>query len=83
MHGLRVSAADVISSIDTVDRDLIAILFSTVCLAHHAEVRLRSQLAAGLGPPWTRDGVSLGCLLSMSFMVALCVPWYRHLGCHV
>ena len=39
-----------------------------------------SSLLLGLGEPWCRDGgIPQGCLLSMIFIVALCVPWCRHL----
>ena len=47
----------------------------------HSHVRLRFELAAGLGRPWTRDGgIPQGCPLSMMFIVALYLPWCRHLG---
>ena len=46
----------------------------------HSQVRLRFKLAAGLGEPWCRDGGILqGSPLSMVFIVALYVPWCRHL----
>ena len=46
----------------------------------HGQVRLRFKLAAGLGDPWCRDGgIHQGCPLSMVFIVALYVPWCRHL----
>ena len=46
----------------------------------HSQVRLRLKLAAGLGEPWSRDGgIPQGCPLSMVFIVALHVPWCRHL----
>ena len=39
-----------------------------------------SLLAAGLGEPWCRDGgIPKGCPLSVVFIVALYVPWCRHL----
>ena len=41
---------------------------------------LRCKLAAGLGEPWCRDdGIPQGCPHSMVFIVALYVPWCRHL----
>ena len=48
---------------------------------YHSHVRLRFKLAAGLGQQWTRDGgIPQGCPLSMMFIVALHLPWCRHLG---
>ena len=45
-----------------------------------SQLRLRFKLAAGLGEPWCRDGgIPRGCPLSVVFIVALCVPWCRHL----
>ena len=50
---------------------------------YHAHVRLRFKLASGLGEYWTRDGgIPQGCLLSMIFTVALCLPWCRYLAAH-
>ena len=50
----------------------------------HSHVRLRFKLAAGLGEPWTRDGgIPQGCPLSMMFIVALYLPWYKDLGSQV
>ena len=43
------------------------------------QVRLRFKLAAGLGEPWCREWWPQGCPLSMVFIVALYVPWCRHL----
>ena len=41
---------------------------------------MRFKLATGLGEPWCRDGgIPQGCPLSMVFIVALYVPWCRHL----
>ena len=49
-------------------------------ISFHSQVRLRFKLAAGLGEPWCRDcGIPQGCPLSMIFIVALYVPWCRHL----
>ena len=55
-------------------------LFRKVYFSFHSQVRLRFKLAAGLGEPWCRDGgIPQGCPLSMIFIVALYVPWCRHL----
>ena len=57
--------ADVTKSFDTVDREILDSVLSSLglpCwfrhayLEYHAHVRLRFKLAAGLGEPWTRDG---------------------------
>ncbi len=41
---------------------------------------MRFKLATGLGEPWCRNGgIPQGCPLSMVFIVALYVPWCRHL----
>ena len=54
--------------------------FRKVYFSFHSQVRLRFKLAAGLGEPWCRDGgIPQGCPLSMVFIVALYVPWCRHL----
>ena len=43
--------------------------------------KLRFELAAGLGEPWTRDGgIPQGCPLSMMFIVALFLPWCKYLA---
>ena len=48
---------------------------------NHSHVRLRFELAAGLGQPWTRDGgIPQWCPLSMMFIVALYLLWCRYLG---
>ena len=66
--------ADVIKSFDTVDRSILD------CALGHSQVRLRFKLAAGLGEPWCRDGgIHQRCPLSVVFIVALYVPWCRHL----
>ena len=45
-----------------------------------SQVRLRLKFAASLGEPWCSDGgIFQGCPLSMVFVVALSVPWCRHL----
>ena len=42
------------------------------------------KLASGLGEPWTRDGgIPHFCPLSMMFIVALYLPWCRHLSAQV
>ena len=82
--------ADVIKSFDTVDRSILDCAlgrlglldwFRKVYVSFHSQVRrLRFKLAAGLGEPWCRDGgIHQGCPLSMVFIVALYVPWWRHL----
>ena len=86
---LHVIVADVIKSFDTVDRSIIDCAlgrlglpawFRKVYFAYHSQVRLRFELSAGLGEPWCRDGgIPQGCPLSMIFIVALYVPWCRHL----
>ena len=63
--------ADVVKSFDTVDRDVLDRVLSSLGLPawfrhayfqYHAGVRLRFNLAAGLGESWTRDGgVPQGC----------------------
>ena len=85
--------ADVIKSIDTVDRGVLDAVLSSLGLPgwfrhayfeYHAHVRLRFKLAAGLGEPWTRDGgIPQGCPLSMMFIVALYLPWCRYLSAQV
>ena len=86
---LHVMVADVIKSFDTVDRSILDCAlgrlglpdwFRKVYFSFHSQVRLRFKLAAGLGEPWCRDGgIPQGCPLSMIFIVALYVPWCRHL----
>ena len=54
--------------------------FARYIFLFHSQVRLRFKLAAGLGEPWCRDGgIPQGCPLGMVFIVALYVPWCRHL----
>ena len=86
---LHVMVADVIKSCDTVDRSILDCnlvrlglpdWFRKVYFSLHGQDRLRFKLAAGLGEPWCRDGgIPQGCPLSMVFIVALYVPWCRHL----
>ena len=58
--------------------------FGMLIFEFHSHVRLRFKLAAGLGQPWTRDGsIPQGCPFSMMFIVALYLPWCRHLGAQV
>ena len=86
---LHVMVADVIKSFDTVDRSILDCTlgrlglpdwFRKVYFSFHSQVRLRFKLAAGLGEPWCGDGgIHQGCPLSMVFIVALYVPWCRHL----
>ena len=82
--------ADVIKSFDTVDRGILDRVLSSLGLPGwvrnayfecHAHVRMRFQLASGLGEPWTRiGGIPQGCPLSMMFIVALYLPWCRYLA---
>ena len=85
--------ADVIKSFDTVDRSVWDLVLSSLGFLgwfrhayfdFHSHVRLRFKLAIGLVQPWTRDGcIPQGCPLSMMFIVALYLPWCRHLGAQV
>ena len=86
---LHVMVADVIKSFDTVDMSILDCALGRLGLpdcfrnfdfSFHGQVRLRFKLATGLGEPWCRDGGSpQGCPLIMVFIVALYVPWCRHL----
>ena len=81
--------ADVIKSFDTVDSSILDCTlgrlglpdwFWRACFSYHSQVRLRFKLAAGLGEPCGRGaGKPPGCPLGMVFIVALYVPWCRHL----
>ena len=85
----HVMVADVIKSFDTVDMSILDCAlgrlglpdwFRKVYFSFHSQVRLRFKLAAGLTRPWCWDGsIPQGCPLSMVFIVALYVPWCRHL----
>ena len=73
--------ADVVKSIDTVDRGILDRVLSSLGLSgwfRHAflstHVRLRFKLASGLGQPWTRDG---GIPQSVS------LSWCRYLSAEV
>ena len=58
----------------------VCLWFRHVYFEYHAKVRLRFKLSCGLGESWTRDGgIPQGCPLSMVFIVALYLPWCRHL----
>ena len=80
---IHLFVADVIKSFDTVDRDILHSVLSSLglphwfrhaCFEHHSHVRLRFK--AGLGEAWTRDGGILqGCSLSMMFIVVLYLLW--------
>ena len=86
---LLVMIADVIKSFDTVDRSIwdcalgplgLPDWFRKVYFSFHGQVRLRFKLATGLGEHWCGDGgIPQGCPLGMVFVVALYVPWCRHL----
>ena len=78
--------ADGIKSFDTVDREILDSVLSSLGLLawfRHAyfeypvHVRLRFKLPACPGQSWTRDGIFQGCPLSMMFIVALYLPWCR------
>ena len=75
-------------SFDTVDRSIFDCNLGRLGLPDWfrrvylfiSQVRLWNKLAAGLGEPWCRDGgIPQGCPLSLVFVVALYVPWCRHL----
>ena len=78
--------ADVVKSFDTVDRDVLDRVLSSLGLPawfrhayfqYHAGVRLSVQAGAGLGEPWTRDGgIPQGCPLSICLGVA---TWMSYL----
>ena len=78
-----------LSLLDTVDRSILDCApgrlglpdwFRRTYFSFHGLVRLRFKLVTGLGEPWCGDGgIHLGCPLSMVFIVALYVPWCRHL----
>ena len=86
---LHVMVPDVIKSFDTVDRIILDCTlgrhglpdwFRKAYFAHHSQVRPWFKLATGLGESWCRDGgIPQGCPLSMVFIVALYVPWCKHL----
>ena len=86
---VHIFVADVIKSFDTVDRGILDYILSRLGLPgwfrhayfeYHAGARLRFKLSCGLGQSWTRDGgIPQGCPLSMVFIVALYLPWCRHL----
>ena len=58
----------------------LPVWFRHAYFEYHAKVRLRFNLSCGVGQAWTRDGgIPQGCPLSMIFIVALHLPWCRHL----
>ena len=81
---IHLFVADVIKSLDTVDRGVLGKVLSSLGLPawfrhayveYHSHVRLRFELATGMGRPWTRDGgIPQGSPLSMMFIVALYLP---------
>ena len=87
---IHLFVADVLKSFDTVDRDILDRVLSSLGLPdwfrhdyfeYHSHVRPWFKLAAGLGESWTRDGgIPPGCPLSMMFIVALYLPWCRYLA---
>ena len=90
---VHVFVADVVKSFDTVDRGILDRVLSSLWLPgwfrhayfeYHAHVRLRFNLASGLGQSWTREGgIPQGCPLSMMSIVALYLPWCRYLSAQV
>ena len=85
--------ADVIEFFCAVDRGILDRVLSSLGLPgwfrhayfeYHDHVRLRFELASGLGEPWTGDGgIPQGCPLGMMFIVALYLPWCRYLSAQV
>ena len=70
--------------LDTVDQGCSARIREVASCGAQFVSRSRSRVTesgpAGLGEPWCRDGgAPQECLLSMVFIVALYVPWCRHL----
>ena len=83
-----VIVADVIKSFDSIDRSILDCVlgrlglldwFRRTYFSFHSRVRLRFKLATGLGELWWDGGIPQGCPLSMVYIVALYVPWCRHL----
>ena len=87
---VHIIGADVVKSCDTVDRFFF--LDFVLCrlglpgwfrhgyFEYHARVRLRFKLSCDLVEAWTRcAGIPQGCPLSMIFIVAVYLPWCRHL----
>ena len=57
---------------------LVCPWFRNMYRSFHSQVRLKFKSAPGLGEPWCRDGgIPQGCPLSMTFIVALYLPWCR------
>ena len=57
--------------------------FRKVYFAYHSQVRLRFELADGLGEPWCRDGgIPQGCPLSMFFHCCLVCTLVPASGSH-
>ena len=89
---LHLFVANVVKSFDAADRKILDRVLSCLGLPggfrhayfeYHAHVRLRFELASGLGEPSTRDGgIPQGCPLSVMFIVALYLPWCRYLAAH-
>ena len=81
---MHVMVADVIKSFDTVDGSILdcalgrlglLVWFRRYYFSYHSHVHLKFN-----GEPWCRDGsIPQGSPLSMVLIVALCVPWCRHL----
>ena len=83
---------DVMKSFDTVDREILDRVLSSLWLPawfrnayfeQKGHVWLRFKLASGLGQPWTRDrSIPRRCPSSMMFIVAMYLPWCRYLAAH-
>ena len=81
---MHVLVADVIKSFDTVDGSILdcalgrlglLVWFRRVYFSYHSHVHLKFN-----GEPWCRDGsIPQGSPLSIVLIVALYVPWCRHL----
>ena len=78
--------ADVVKSFDTVNRCILDSVLSRLgwfrhaYFEYHAWVRLRFKLSCGLSQSWTGDcGIPQECPLSVVSVVALYLPWCRHL----
>ena len=86
---MHVVVADVIKSIDTVDRSILDCAlgrlglpdwFRKLIFLFVVRFVLDLSLLLVLENPWCRDGgIPQGCLLGMVLIVALYVPWCRHL----
>ena len=77
---LHVLVADVMKSFGTVDRSFLDCSLSRLGLPAWFRKVFIFPIIIRFGKPWCRDGsIPQGCLLSIVFIVALCVPWCRRL----